>query len=65
MHDVRERLVDYNVKPNKFSCKLHSLLQTVSNMKDNFSAEEIRLANKTKNLCKILGAHLSENSQDG
>ena len=56
VYDIREGLVEYNFKSNKLSFQLYSLLQTVSQMKEHFTSEELKLADKAKNLCKRLGA---------
>ena len=58
IYNVRKGLVDFSTKTNNLSYKLYSLLQTVTKMKSHFSAEEINLAEKTKNLCRRIGSPL-------
>ena len=56
--DVRKGLVDFSFKSNSLSYKLHSLLQTVTRMKNYFTMEEINLAKKVKSLCQRLSTPL-------
>ena len=54
--DVRKGLVKYKNKSNKLQLDLYSFLQSVSDLKSNFTRSELDLAEKAKSLCKRIGS---------
>ena len=56
VHDMRRGLVDFSGKNSNKNVDLYSFFQIVDDLKKNFTAPELKLANKVNASCKRIGS---------